>query len=226
MSIEIHTMTINGRYEAVLPDASAIPVQAVAKAATEAKAAEAELSAQRRECEAANRDVQAARDLIAAQAAELKIKKKKLGKEILEPLREAEAVAELAQVSVEASMRAFEHSFAALQAEVNANRKAWEEAAIKDAHAALQRLGAAKVAFASAAVAAHSSYEVLGMFSENDRTGENKLKMRDRFRSNRRNFTEMALLELDKAVSRNALELEAFKRGDAPTPKELRDYED
>lgn len=226
MSITIVTLTTAGNFRVHLPDASAIPVPSVAKAVVALKEMEGELAACQRERDVARLGVKAAQDAIAAQAAELKIKKKHLGREILAPLREAEEAAEFSQIALDATMRAFEAGYAQLVAEVNANRRALEAAALKDAHAALQRLAVAKEAWGSAAHAASASYGLLGMFFENDRTGAGKLQMRDRSGSNRELFTQEATTAIDRALGRNALELEAHKRGDAPSKKELEAADD
>jgi hypothetical protein len=209
-----------------LPDASEIPVASVAKAAVEAQEADARMTQLGRELVAAKKAIDTAKQLVATKAAELSIKKKELPKDIRRAIKDAEEVAADAQIAADASGEAFRHAYAALVAEVNANRAALETAALQSAERSLQRMAAAREAFKSASNEAYAGFGLLGMFSENDRTGAMKLKYRDPMGSKRGFYVTQALEEMSKAVGHSNLELAAYKRGESPTKRELEAADD
>lgn len=225
--IEFSTTIGQGdRYAVALPDASAIPVPSVANAALEVQEAAARMRELRRERDAAVKAIETAKRLVASQAAELAIKKKELPKDIRRAVKEAEELAADARVAVDASVEAFRHRYLTLVAEVNANRAALEAAALESAERSLQRMAAAREAFKSATVEAYAGFGLLGMFSENDRLGYSLLKYRDPKGSKRAIYVGLSLEEMSKAVGHSNLELEAYKRGDAPTRRELEAADD
>ncbi len=220
MSINFTATIDRERYPVTLPDPSAIPVPAVAKAAREAHEAYGRLNAQRRSLQAAFAGVETAERLVKNQAAELAIKKKDLPKDIRKTIKDAEEALAVAQLENGATETAFMHAYQALVAEVNANRKALEVAAIGVAEQSLQRMAAAREAFASAAHDAYAGYGLLGMFTDNDRQGRSLLKYRDPKGSLRGFHVTEALEAMGQAVGHSNLELAAYKRGEAPTRRE------
>lgn len=224
--LELFTSIDGERYAVAMPDATAIPVASVAKAAVEAQEASARLSQLRRERDAASKAIDTAKRLVASQATELAIKKKDLPKDIRRAVKDAEEVAADAQVALEAGGEAFKHSYYKLVAEVNANRTALEASALESAERSVQRMAAAREAFKSAASEAYAGFGLLGMFSENDRQGAQLLKYRDPKGSKRAVYVDLSLGEMSKAVGHSNLELEAYKRGDAPTRRELEAADD
>jgi dGTP triphosphohydrolase len=207
-------VTIGGeRVSVSLPDASAITVPAVAKAATEAVEAHGLLREARRVFEAAQPAVARAKAEVKRQAADLAIKKKDLPKNIRQSIKDAEEATADALVALEAREAAMRHAYATLVAEVNANRKTLEAEAFKGAEASLERMALARKAFENAAAEAHASYGLLGMFVANAQQGRTLLKFRDPKGSRRGFLVSGALSALGQAVGRSALELEALKRG-------------
>lgn len=224
--IEFSTSINSQRFAVALPDPSAIPVPSVAQAAVEAYEAYGRLAAQRRALQAAFVGVETAQRLVKAKAAELAIKKKDLPKDIRKTIKDAEEVLAVAQLENGAQEEAFRHRYAALVAEVNANRKALEASALESAERSMQRMAAAREAFNSATTEAYAGFGLLGMFSENDRQGNTLLKYRDPKGSKRGYYVTEALGSMSQAVGHSNLELTAHKRGEAPTRRELEAADD
>jgi hypothetical protein len=219
--IEFSTNIDRENYAVAMPDASTIPVPAVAKAAVEAQEASARVKQLYREREAADKAIDVAKRLVASQATELAIKKKELPKGIRRGVKDAEEAAADAQLALTAGLEAFRHHYATLVAEVNANRAALEASALESAERALQRMAAAREAFKSAAAEGYAGFGLLGMFADNERQGRMLLKYRDPKGSKRGFFVGQSLEDMSKAVGHSNLELEAYKRGSAPTKREL-----
>jgi len=219
--LEFTVTAFGERIAVALPDASAIPVPSVAKAAVAAHEASAELHEARRIRDAAMPAIEEAKAEVKRQAAELAIKKKDLPKDIRRAIKFAEEALADAEVVVDAREAAMQHAYAALVAEVNANRMALERAGIEAAAAALKRMAAASEAFTAATIAAHAGYGLLGMFRANDEQGRGLLKYRDPRGSKRTFYVTEALDALRKAVGHSSLELEAYKRGEVPTIREI-----
>jgi hypothetical protein len=211
--IEFNTTIGGERVSVALPDASAIPVPAVAAAAVEAKEAYGRLKVAQRQREATAREVAAAKERVSREAAELRIKKKDLPKDIRKSIKAAEEAAADAALAHEAEEAAMRHAYVTLLAEVKANRPALTDAGLEAAEAALQRMAAAREAFASAVTAAHASYGLLGMFTENARTGRSLLKYRDFKGSRRSSLSSVALEAVGQAVGYANLDLQFYKRG-------------
>jgi hypothetical protein len=220
MSINFTTTVDSERFAVGLPEASAIPVPAVAKAARDAHEAYGRLNAQRRSLQAAFVGVETAERLVKNQAAELAIKKKDLPKDIRKTIKDAEEALAVAQLEHGATETAFRHAYQALVSEVTANRKALEAAALTVAEQSLQRMAAAREAFASASHDAYAGYGLLGMFTDNDQRGMLTLKYRDPKGSKRGYYVTEALEAMGQAVGHSNLELAAYKRGEAPTRRE------
>lgn len=217
--IEFH-ITINGeRFSVALPDATAIPVPAVADAAVEAHEAYGRLMSARRELRGALASLDTTKAKVKQKAAELALKKADLPKDIRKSIKEAEEILAVAQLEHGAREEAFRHEYRALEAEVNANRKALEAAALAVAEQSLQRMAAAREAFASAARDAYAGYGLLGMFAENSRQGRTLLKYRDAD-AKRPIAVDEALDAMGRAVGHGNLDLTAYKRGEAPTRRE------
>ncbi len=224
--LEFSTTIDRERYAVAMPDATAIPVPSVAKAAVEAQEASARVSQLRRERDAAVKGIDIAKRLVAAQATELAIKKKELPKDIRRGVKDAEEAAADAQLALDAGTEAFKHTYYKLVTEVNANRAALEASALESAERSLQRMAAAREAFKSATTEAYAGFGLLGMFSENDRQSNTLLKYRDPKGSKRGIHVGQALEEMSMAVGHSNLELEAYKRGEAPTRRELEAADD
>ncbi|OJX84925.1 MAG: hypothetical protein BGO97_03790 [Micrococcales bacterium 70-64] len=175
----------------------------------------------RRELDSAIKAVDEAKRLVSQRAAELAIRKKDLPKDIRKSIRIAQEATEDAALAHEASIAAFEHSYAALVAEVNANRATLEAAALTGAEQALERMALARKAFENATSEADATFGLLGMFFENDRQGRMLLKYRDPQGSKRPFYVGTALEEMGAAVGHTSLQLTAHRRGTAPTKREL-----
>ncbi len=228
MSIEFSTTLGRGdRYLGKMPDASAIPVPDVATSAVEMRDAAVQFERLFRERDAAVRGIDHAKGVVATQAAMLAVKKKSLPKNIRQAVKDAQEDAEYAQVALDASAEAVRARYYELVAQLTANRAALEAAALIDAEQALQRMAAAREAFASAERAAHASYGALGMFAERDREGALTPVYRDRKGSMRAFHTTQALAEMQEAIGQNALELQAFRQGQqAPVIEDTEDEDD
>jgi hypothetical protein len=224
--IEFSTTIDRERYAVAMPDASAIPVPSIARAAVEAQEASARVKQLHRERDAADKAIDIAKRLVATQATELAIKKKELPKGIRKAVKDAEEAAADAQLALHAGTEAFRHAYLTLVAEVNANRAALEASALESAERSMQRMAAAREAFKSATIEAYAGFGLLGMFSENDRQGSSLLKYRDAKGSKRGIHVGQALEEMSMAVGHSNLELAAYKRGEAPTKRELEAADD
>lgn len=206
--------TIGGeRFAVSLPDADAITVPSVAKAALEAQEAHGQLNDARRALSAAHSGIEVAKANVKREAAARAIAKKELPKDIRKSIKLAEDAVADAQLELGAREAAFRHAYMALVAEVKANRKALEAEALKGAEVALERMALARKAFENATAEAHATFGLLGMFRANDEQGRLLLKYRDPKGSSRALRASLALEALGPAVGRAALELEAFKAG-------------
>src|SRR6185312_10670491 len=105
--IEFFTTIDRENYGVAMPDASAIPVPAVANAAVEAQEASARVAQLHRERDAAVKAIDTAKQLVASRAVELAIKKKKLPKDIRNGVKVAEEAAADAQLALNAGLEAF-----------------------------------------------------------------------------------------------------------------------
>lgn len=209
--LEFNTALGGERVSVSLPDPSAIPVPSVAAAAVDAYEAFGRLKEARRRRDATASEVEATKRRVKAQAAELAIKKKDLPKDIRKAIKVAEEAAADAALEHEAREAAMRHAYVTLVAELKANRAALEAAGLEAAERALQRMAAAREAFASAVTAAHASYGLLGMFTENERSGRTLLKCRD-FKGSRRELHAGEALEaMGQAVGYANLDLQFYK---------------